>query len=253
MSLLVTGVGTHQPGGERRAVTEQPDRKADQTRLQILRAAARHFALTPYSRVSLDDILADATVTKGALYFHFRSKHALAASVVTHRTQLAHKTLEDALARNLSGAETLIDLACLVATEDIGDPMARACLNLIESIGRTDNVGPQALHEWVQGLAGIAKRAISEGDFTADTEPDEVARLLVATYLGVRQISDLDDPRLFLTDLERSWRLALPGFVAPERLDYLTRFLRRRTAIDVRTVTPLGRPAEPATIRRRDT
>jgi len=220
-------------------VTEQLDRRAELTRLQILEAAARQFARTPYSLVSLDDILADASVTKGALYFHFRSKHALAASIVEHRTERAHKAVEDVLARNLSGAETLIDLSCLVAAEDIGDPVARACLNLVESIGRADDLGPRVLNEWVQGFAGIAKRAIGEGDFTAHTDPETVARLLVSIYLGVRQTSDLDDPPRFLTDLEHSWRLAMPGFVEPDRLSYLNQFIRRRTAVGIKKVVPL--------------
>ncbi|OCB09171.1 TetR family transcriptional regulator [Mycolicibacterium porcinum] len=220
-------------------MTEQLDRRAELTRLQILQAAARQFAHTPYSLVSLDDILADAAVTKGALYFHFRSKHALAISIVEYRTARGNKAVEEVLARNLSGAETLIDLSCLVAAEDIGDPMARACLNLIESIGRTDGLGTRALDQWVQGFAGIAKRAIGEGDFTADSDPEAIARLLVSLYLGVRQTSDLDDPPRFLTDLEHSWRLALPGFVEPERLAYLKQFIRRRTAVGVKKVVPL--------------
>lgn len=220
-------------------VTEQLDRRAELTRLQILQAAARQFARTPYNQVSLDDILADAAVTKGALYFHFRSKHALAVSIVEHRTERGHKSVEDVLARNLSGAETLIDLSWLVAAEDIGDPTARACLNLVESIGRTDGLGPRVLDQWVQGFAGIAKRAIGEGDFTADMDPEAVARLLVSMYLGVRQTSDLDDPPRFFTDLEQSWRLALAGFTEPERLAYLKQFIRRRTAVGVKKVTPL--------------
>ncbi|WP_454789223.1 TetR family transcriptional regulator [Mycolicibacterium lutetiense] len=220
-------------------VTEQLDRRAELTRLQILQAAARQFAHTPYSLVSLDDILADANVTKGALYFHFRSKHALAVSIVEHRTERAQKAIEDVLARNLCGAETLIDLSGLVAAEDIADPVARACLNLVESIGRADDLGPRVLNEWVQGFAGIAKRAIGEGDFTADTDPEAVARLLVSIYLGVRQTSDLDDPPRFLTDLEHSWLLAMPGFVEPERLGYLTQFIRRRTAVGIKKVVPL--------------
>ncbi|MBU9764258.1 TetR/AcrR family transcriptional regulator [Mycobacterium sp. TNTM28] len=220
-------------------MTEQLDRRAELTRLQILQAAARQFAHTPYNLVSLDDILADATVTKGALYFHFRSKHALAVSIVEYRTALAHQSVEDILARNLSGAETLFDLCCLVAAEDIGNPMARACLNLVESIGRTDGLGARVLDSWVRGYADVAKRAIGEGDFTTETDPEAVSRLLVSTHLGTRQIRDLDDPVQFLTDLEHSWRLALPGFVVPPRLGYLEQFIRRRTAVGIKKAAPL--------------
>ena len=70
-------------------MTEQLDRRADTTRLQILRAASHQFAHKAYSLVSLDDILADAEVTKGAMYFHFRSKYALASAIIEHRAASA--------------------------------------------------------------------------------------------------------------------------------------------------------------------
>ncbi|MGV0741839.1 TetR family transcriptional regulator [Mycolicibacterium sp. XJ870] len=224
---------------------EQLDRRADLTRLQILRAASLQFAHKPYSLVSLDDILADAAVTKGALYFHFRSKHALASSIVDHRAQQARITLKEVLARNLCGLETLIDISYLVAAEDIGETMARAGLNLIESIGRTDGLGQRMLDEWVLGYADIGGRALAEGDFAGDCDPEPVARLLVSMYLGIRQTSDLDDPQRLLTDLERSWKIVLPGFANPDRLGYLTQFIRRRTALAIKKATPL-RPAESA-------
>ncbi len=66
-------------------MTEHLDRRADTTRVQILRAASHQFARKSYSLVSLDDILADAEVTKGAMYFHFRSKYALASAIIEYR------------------------------------------------------------------------------------------------------------------------------------------------------------------------
>jgi AcrR family transcriptional regulator len=52
-------------------VTDLGDGRAVSTRHQILRGAAHHLARTPYPTVNLDDILEQAGVTKGALYFHF--------------------------------------------------------------------------------------------------------------------------------------------------------------------------------------
>jgi AcrR family transcriptional regulator len=48
------------------------DGRADTTRRHILRAAAHQFAQRAYHEVGLDDILAEAELTKGAMYFHFR-------------------------------------------------------------------------------------------------------------------------------------------------------------------------------------
>jgi AcrR family transcriptional regulator len=220
-------------------VTEQLDRRADATRLQILRAASHQFAYKPYSLVSLDDILADAEVTKGAMYFHFRSKHALASAIVEHRTAAARDAVDQLLARKLSGLETLIDILYLVATEDIGDETARAGFNLLESIGRTDGLQANVLGEWVTAFAQILRKGVKEGDIADGADPDGIARLLVAMYMGLRQTSDLTRPDQFFHDLEIMWSLLLPGFVKHDRIDYLIQFIKRRTAVAIKKAAPL--------------
>jgi AcrR family transcriptional regulator len=218
-------------------VTEPLDRRADATRLQILRAASRQFAHKSYNLVSLDDILADADVTKGAMYFHFRSKHALASAIVEHRAELARAAVDELLARKLSGLESLIDISFLIAIDDIGDESARAGLNLLESIGRTDGLRSDVLAQWVAVFIGITRKAAEEGDIVAD--PEIVAKLLVSMYLGLRQTSNPAEPDQFLRDLENTWALVLPGFTKPERIAYVTQFIKRRTAIAMKKARPL--------------
>jgi AcrR family transcriptional regulator len=220
-------------------VTEQLDKRADTTRQHILRAASRQFARKPYSLVSLDDILADAEVTKGAMYFHFRSKHALAAAIIEYRFLLARASVDELIARRLSGLETLIDISYLVAVEDIGDDIARAGLNLLESIGRTDGLQANMLGQWVDAFAAIAGKAIRDGDIIEGRDPRAIARLLVSMYLGLRQTSNLAEPEHFLRDLENLLVHALLGFVKPDRVDYLNQFIKRRTAVAIKKATPL--------------
>ncbi|HTI75460.1 MAG TPA: TetR family transcriptional regulator [Mycobacterium sp.] len=220
-------------------MTEQLDKRADTTRQHILRAASRQFARKSYSLVSLDDILADAEVTKGAMYFHFRSKHALAAAIIEYRFLLARASVDELIARRLSGLETLIDISYLVAVEDIGDDIARAGLNLLESIGRTDGLQANMLGQWVDAFAAIAGKAISDGDIIEGRDPRAIARLLVSMYLGLRQTSNLAEPEHFLRDLENLLVHALLGFVKPDRVDYLNQFIKRRTAVAIKKATPL--------------
>jgi len=220
-------------------VTDQVDRRPDTTRLQILRAASRQFAHRPYSLVSLDDILADAEVTKGAMYFHFRSKFALATAIVEHSAELGRMAVKELLARGLSGLEALIDISVLIAGMDISDENTRAGLNLLESIGRTDAFQAGVLEAWVAGFAEISRRAIAEGDIDNSRDPVGIARLLVSMYLGIRQTSDLDDPQRLLSDLESAWTLVLPGISNPDRVGYLTQFVRRRTALAIKKAKPL--------------
>jgi AcrR family transcriptional regulator len=220
-------------------VTEQLDRRADTTRLQILRAASRQFARGSYSAVSLDDILADAEVTKGAMYFHFRSKHALASAIIEYRAAVARASVDRLLARKLSGLETLIDISYLVAVEDIGDETARAGLNLLESIGRMDGRQGDFLGQWVTAFGAIARKAVKDGDLVTHRDSEGIARLLVSMYLGLRQTSNLAEPERFLRDLENMWVLVLPGFVKPDRIDYLNQFIKRRTAVALNRAAPL--------------
>jgi AcrR family transcriptional regulator len=220
-------------------VTEQLDRRADTTRLQILRAASRQFARKSYSLVSLDDILADAEVTKGAMYFHFRSKHALASAIIEYRLAAGRASVDQLLARKLSGLETLIDITYLVAIEDLGDEIARAGLNLLESVGRTDGLQENVLGQWVTAFAAVAGKAVRDGDITEDCNAESVGGLLVSMYLGLRQTSNLADPERFLHDLEKMWTLVMPGFVNPDRIDYFNQFIKRRTAVAIKRTTPL--------------
>jgi TetR/AcrR family transcriptional regulator, transcriptional repressor for nem operon len=218
-------------------MTETTDTRADTTRQQILHAAAHQFARRPYHQVGLDDVLAEAELTKGAMYFHFRSKHALAMAVIEDQIIWSSEAVADLLTRKLSGLETLIELFYQVAVRDISEDSGRAGLHLLESVGRIEALQADLLGQWIQTLTVIVQRAIAEGDILDHCEPQDVGRLLVSLYMGLRQTSNLDEPEQFLLDLEKTWALVLGGVVQPERVDYFKQFMRRRTAPAIGSVS----------------
>ena len=209
------------------------DGRADTTRRQILRAASHQFARRAYHDVGLDDILAEAELTKGAMYFHFRSKHALAVAIVERQTAAANIAVKDLLTRGLSGLETLIDFSYLIAVGDINTDGVRAGLNLLESVGRSEGLQKRLLNEWAKALAVVVEQAIAEGDIHPQCDPQDVGRLMVSLHMGLRQTSNLDEPEGFLRDLEKSWILLLNGILEADRMDYFRQFLRRRGALAV--------------------
>ncbi len=221
-------------------MTETTDTRADSTRQQILHAAAHQFAQLPYHQVGLDDVLAEAELTKGAMYFHFRSKHALALAIIEDQATEARAVVAALEARKFSGLETLIDFSYQIVVRDISEDMTRAGFNLLESIGRIEGLQAQRLAGWIETLTAIADRAIAEGDILDECEPQDVGRLIVSTYMGLRQTSNLDEPERFLAHLEKTWALLLPGVVRPERIDYFRQFIRRRTAIAIGSTSALA-------------
>jgi TetR/AcrR family transcriptional regulator, transcriptional repressor for nem operon len=219
-------------------MSELSDKRSETTREQILRAASHQFAQRPYYAVGLDDILAEAQLTKGAMYFHFRSKHALALAIVDEQILRSANAVQDLLARKLSGLETLIDVSYLVAIDDVTQDVTRAAFNLLESVGRTEKLQARLLHGWIELIGEIAERGIREGDIVQQGDPEDIGRLLVSIYMGLRQASNLDEPVVLLGDFEKAWSTVLRGIVQPDRIGYFTQFVKRRTALAIKAVSP---------------
>jgi TetR/AcrR family transcriptional regulator, transcriptional repressor for nem operon len=221
-------------------MTNSTDGRADVTRRQILRAASYQFARRAYHDVCLDDILTDAELTKGAVYVHFRSKYALAVAIIERQTAAGAVAMGDLLSRNLSGLETLIDFSYLIAARDVQTDAARAGLNLLESACRAEGVQGRLLDYWVHAVAEVVEKAIAEGDIDTRLSPEDVGRLIVSLHMGLRQASNLDEPERFLLDLEKGWSVVLTGILPPERIDYFSQFVRRRTALAISTASTCG-------------
>ncbi|HME78146.1 MAG TPA: ScbR family autoregulator-binding transcription factor [Mycobacterium sp.] len=226
-AILPLRGGRDETGG---AMTEASERRADTTRQRLIAAASRQFARRSYSMVSLDDILAEAELTKGAMYFHFPSKQALALAIVDDLAEMSRAAVTELLARKMSGLETLIDLFYFRAVQDTQNEVARAGVRLLDTLDNTTLLPSALWQSWIEFVATLIQKAATEGDVVDHHDPEDIAKMLVALWVGIRRVSDLDQPELYLDNLQKAWELALPGFANPDRIDYFTQFIKRRHA-----------------------
>lgn len=84
-----------EPGDRRGTVVRRTKDEAVETRNQILDAAERVFSARGVSRTSLSDIAEAASVTRGAIYWHFKDKADLFCEMVARVTM----PMEDAPCR----------------------------------------------------------------------------------------------------------------------------------------------------------
>ena len=218
-------------------MTEASVRRADTTRQRLIAAASRQFAHRGYSMVSLDDILAEAELTKGAMYFHFSSKQALALAIIDDLTEMSRATVIESVARKMSGLETLIDVVYLLAVQDTHHEVARSGVRLLETLDITSTLPPTLWQSWIEFVTTLIQKAVTEGDIVDHHDPEDIAKMLVALWAGNRRISDLDQPEHYLNNLQKTWTLALPTFTNPNRLDYFTQFIQRRHALALKKVS----------------
>jgi TetR/AcrR family transcriptional regulator, transcriptional repressor for nem operon len=218
-------------------MTEASERRADTARQRLIAAASRQFARRSYSVVSLDDILAEAEVTKGGMYFHFPSKQALALAIIDDLTQTSRAAATELLARKMSGLETLIDLFYLLAVQDIQDEVAQAGARLLETLNNTTALPTSPWESWIEFLTALIQKAVDDGDVVDHADPGDVAKMLLALWVGMRRISDLDHPEHYLDNLEKAWILALPCFTNADRIRYFTQFIKRRHTVAVKKVS----------------
>lgn len=87
------------------------------TRDRILESAARVFAQKSFQGASLDEVAADAGLTKGAVYWHFKSKSDLFFALLDSRFQTEFdEHLPEALAKESANADPKAGLKALLGS-----------------------------------------------------------------------------------------------------------------------------------------
>jgi AcrR family transcriptional regulator len=202
--------GARDSDARSRRATLQPRARA--TRLAILTAAAEHFARDGYHGTSLDSVLADSGGTKGALYFHFASKEALARAVIAEMMQGCGDLREQVSGRGLDPLSTLLALVNEVITQLIDNPIARGGIRLLTDLPMRaqDRPGPYGVGE--RDVLALLTQAAQAGLFRDGIEPALLARQIVAIIAGHRQICDAVESRHHLPQrLDEAWDLLLPA------------------------------------------
>ncbi len=135
--------------------------RAEVTRESVLQGAATIFVRDGYADANLGDIIEEAGVTKGALYFHFGSKEELARGVIDSGYLRFEAAAESKMDRRSPALETLIDLSVLHVDMSETDSVVRAMFRLLVEIG--DYQAPSTGYEiWQNNLQELAARAADE-------------------------------------------------------------------------------------------
>lgn len=157
--------------------------RALRTRKAILHAAAKVFEEQGYQAATIAEILAEAKVTKGALYFHFQSKEDLVDGV------LAEQDAHLAVPERKSKVQELVDTVMLQAHRLQTDQMVRAGarLTLDQRVAEANRTGPFV--RWSSVCEELLHSARRQGELLPHCVPEETAAVLVGSFAGVQSMS----------------------------------------------------------------
>jgi AcrR family transcriptional regulator len=167
--------------------------RGETTRRHILDVAAHAFAEHGYNGISLNDIVRDSGLTKGAFYFHFPSKEALALEVFATKQEQWQSVVLEVLERHpraIDRLHAMLDCGCEMYEEDAS---ARVVGRLCVELSRERKLAPRLtgyLKIWFEMVAELVRAAQEEGDARDDLDPRTTAETIVSAFIGVEQVSD---------------------------------------------------------------
>ncbi|NKI44376.1 ScbR family autoregulator-binding transcription factor [Streptomyces physcomitrii] len=192
--------------------------RAVQTRRSIVEAAASVFDDYGYERAAISEILRRANVTKGALYFHFQSKEAIAQAIMDEQTATVDFTSHERAGG--SPLQALVDGGQQFAYALRHDPMARAGTRL--SIEGVFFGGPHPWGDWFDTTAHLLKEGKARGEVLPHVDPETTAELIVSSFTGIQLISESVTKRADLRErVAQLWRHLLPGIANPAVISWI--------------------------------
>lgn len=186
-------------------------RRAQDTREAILDAAAQEFARYGFSGARLDRVVNETGLTKGAVYFHFDSKMAMANAVLEGRfdgwptmvNEIRHQG-----GRGLSGMRLLAWRVTRMMATNI---RIRAAMRLSQEL-RLVPEGVNPYDAWADRFVPFLDEAVADGDAPDTLDRKRSAKTIVNCLFGVLEVAiDSGTEDRIDAELEALWRLITPG------------------------------------------
>jgi AcrR family transcriptional regulator len=183
--------------------------RAVETRKAIVRGAAAMFEDVGYGPASLQMVAERAEVTRGALYFHFKTKELLALAVIDDQHARTQRSAADVVSRDLGPVETICGLCSDFASLIQTDPVVRAGIRLTLESSTFGQRIKSPYTDWMQTMEQLTLEGQASGEISTKVDARAFGKYLVASFTGVQMVSNVLTGREDLTDRVEE----LTGFV----------------------------------------
>jgi TetR/AcrR family transcriptional regulator, transcriptional repressor for nem operon len=172
--------------------------RGERTWADIMRAAGRLFSVHGYHHTSMADILEAVSLSKGAFYYHFKSKEDLGLAVLAQlRQDYEEALLGPVRAVAQPGARLKEMFYHLVRLNESGQWYNCLLLaRLAQEMAQQDGPLSRQLAETMNWLIGFWQELITDaqaaGTVKAKFQPRQLAELIVACLFGAVTFRELE-------------------------------------------------------------
>ncbi|MBN0047147.1 TetR/AcrR family transcriptional regulator [Streptomyces actuosus] len=186
----------------RRGSDPKQERSA-RTRLRVLMGAAQLFTERGFRHTSVKDVADRVEMTKGAVYFHYPTKEALAVAIVEEHYARWPKVLDEVVEEGFGPLGTAARVLERAATAFRDDVIVQAGARLQLERPHIDAELPTPYVDWVSLLESMLTSAEELGELRPGVTPGRAARSLVSAFFGSQHVSDVLSGR---ADVVERWR-----------------------------------------------
>lgn len=172
--------------------------KAAATRLSILHKAFELVYANGYMTTSVDDIIAQTKVTKGAFYYHFKNKDEMGLAMI--KEVLYPGMIEALIKPLLHSKDSTAEIFRMMKTLLQDNPFFQVkygcpAVNLIEEMGGSHTAFRKALsglfNEWQKALEQSIEQGKTSEQLRKDVHAKQVALFIATGYGGIRNLGKL--------------------------------------------------------------
>lgn len=164
------------------AMTRQIQQRAIATRAAILAEAAKAFDASGYSSASINSLIANSDLTKGAIFHHFPSKGAIAQQLVQGWTSAAEEAFSEAATTGESSSSQLRAVFLDLANQIENDVHLRAGMKL--TLEPAVEGAHQAYRQWVDATSDVVEDGIRDATIDDSVLGHRLAWNLCAGFAG---------------------------------------------------------------------
>lgn len=185
-------------------------KKSEATRQNILQKAFELIYTNGYQTTSVDEIIATTQVTKGAFYYHFKTKDEMGLAIINERMRPTFKnTFIEPFQSDVNPLDTIYNLMhhLLMENEDLKVEYGCPASNFTQEMAPWNIEFTKALNElsleWEKAMIDAIEKGKENGKIKSDINAKEVTVFVMSGYWGVRNLGKLENSkRVYLVYLK---------------------------------------------------